>query len=498
MVFSSIIFVLVFLPIVIFLYKMLSMAAPYYSKGLWNNKGVWMTRFFLVGASILFYAWGEPKMVWVLIASTILNYAFGVLIGNWLGQRRAKIALIVGIVLNLGMLGYFKYMNFFTENGVFFLNEYFSTNLDLTWVTKIALPLGISFFTFQGLSYLVDIYKGEIKATTSFVEFACYQTMFPQLVAGPIVRYSSIEPELHELKQSPDKFMQGATRFIVGLAKKVFIADSLGIVADAAFECPIAELSTAGAWVGIVCYTLQIYYDFSAYSDMAIGLGKIFGFTFPENFNYPYISRSITEFWKRWHMSLSQWLRDYLYIPLGGNRKGKGRTYFNLFIVFLLCGLWHGASWVFIAWGVYNGLILIIERLMPSMPGKLPRVLQHIYTIFLFMMGWVVFRAENMSHAVDYYKILFGGGSEGGYAENKVWLMAYSGDVYLALLLGVLFAYPISQIVKNKWISVAENSSATKGVIMESLRYTGVLVLLIIILMPLFGATYNAFIYFRF
>lgn len=492
MVFSSVIFVLVFLPLVLGIYKILSFLAPFYSRG------TMVTRLFLFIASIIFYLWGEPRLVIVLLASTIGNYIFGRLLGKQgLKKSTEKTILAIGVILNLALLGGYKYLNFLTENAAWLMGKISPTHDYSSWITDIALPLGISFYTFQGLSYLIDIYRKHISADKSFVEFACYLTMFPQLVAGPIIRYADIENELHELRQSPDKFMEGASRFTMGLAKKLFIADAVGSVADAAFGGAAGDLSAGSAWIGILCYTLQIYYDFSAYSDMAIGLGKMLGFTFPENFNYPYISRSLTEFWKRWHISLSSWLRDYLYIPLGGNRKGHNRTYINLFIVFILCGLWHGASWVFIIWGLFHGCILVLERIFPSIPGKFPRVVQHVYTIFLFMMGWVVFRADTAMHAFEYYNVLFSGGVD-GITSGKVMLLFHSGDVYLALLLGILFSAPLVTRLKNKWNACLEKRSSTGIALMESLRFSGVILIFIACLLPLFGATYNAFIYFRF
>lgn len=484
MVFSSIFFVLVFLPIVLLIYKLLAWLARFY------QGGVWVTRVFLFISSLVFYMWGEPSFVYVLLASCLVNYGFGrILDALEKPSLKAKIVLGFGVALNLGLLGYFKYMKWICTKG-------FGIDPAESWLASIVLPLGISFFTFQGLSYLVDVYRKEIAATRSFVEFGCYLSMFPQLVAGPIVRYASIEEELRVLKGS-ENFMDGVVRFTVGLAKKIFIADTLGSVADTVFLCPFSDLSTPAAWVGVICYTLQIYYDFSGYSDMALGLGKMLGFTFPENFNYPYISRSLTEFWKRWHMSLSTWLRDYLYIPLGGNRKGKGRTYFNLFIVFVLCGLWHGANWPFVVWGIYNGVILVFERVFPSFSLKMPRILQHLYTIFIFMMGWVIFRSESFGDAVSYYKALFGGGHD-GLRTGKIWMDFYSGDVYLALLVGVICSCPVSRVLFKKWEIFIKKQTDGMYITFESLRYTSAIGLFIVCLLPLFGATYNAFIYFRF
>jgi alginate O-acetyltransferase complex protein AlgI len=411
--------------------------------------------------------------------------------GKRWGKRR--LLLVLGIILNLGFLAYFKYANFFVSNLGATITPLAS------WAEKwkaIALPLGISFYTFQGLSYLIDVYRRQVPATKDFIRFGCYLTMFPQLVAGPIVRYSSIAEELAKRTLSAEHCSDGINRFVVGLAKKVLIADTLGKVADAAFSIHADQLSAWAAWPGILCYTLQIYYDFSGYSDMAIGIGKIMGFSFPENFNYPYISRSIGEFWRRWHMSLSTWFRDYLYIPMGGSRVASWRICLNLFIVFALCGFWHGAAWGFMVWGAYYGIILVIERLIPAIPGKFPRFLQHLYVVFIFVMGWVVFRADTLKEARHYYKALFGW-YDGTYMQQKVWLKLFQGDVYLAFLLGIIFATPILPWIKKKFDPITRQPG-WKGATVYTIQCVAVIALLFICLLPLFGATYHPFIYFRF
>lgn len=497
MVFSSVIFLLVFLPVALIGHLIIYALAKRFSFSFW-----WANLYILIASSV-FYLWGGPAHGLILLSSTLLNYFFGLLLCSQDGAfkdkpKYKKLTLAIGITLNLGLLGYFKYMNFFVDNGILsFLNFFLPSSLAVTQIAHIALPLGISFYTFQGMSYIIDIYRGEINASKSFVRFACYLTMFPQLVAGPIVRYITIEAELLKRRLSTDRFALGASRFIAGLAKKVLIADTLGRVADAAFSIPTEALSPLAAWAGIVCYTLQIYYDFSGYSDMAIGLGHMLGFTFPENFSYPYISQSIREFWRRWHISLSTWFRDYLYIPLGGSRRGVARTSLNLCIVFALCGLWHGASWIFLAWGLYHGLFLSLERFSPKFTGKLPVIFRHIYTIIVFMGGWVLFRSENFAQAWGYLKAL-GGAYEPSVKTNEVWMNLFAGDVYIALVIGIIGAIPVIPWLKEKLFYIQSKVPSGLSAALEAGRMAVVLALFLICLMPVFGATYTAFIYFRF
>ncbi len=364
MVFSSVIFLMVFLPIVLITASLIYLSL--YS--LKSNKFVILNLFLLL-SSLLFYFWGEPKHLYIMLAVTFITYISGILINK---LKYKKIVLIISIIFNLSILGYFKYYNFFMDLiGLDLVNFFLSENEKIKSIVEVALPLGISFYVFQGISYLIDVYKGEVKAAYNFINFASYITLFPQLVAGPIVRYSHIGHELTYREITVDRFSNGASRFIMGLAKKLLIADTLGRVADAAFAVPNGELSAFSAWLGIISYSLQIYFDFSGYSDMAIGIGHMLGFKFPENFNYPYISKSVKEFWRRWHISLSTWFRDYVYIPLGGNRKGKFRSYINQIIVFFLCGLWHGASIMFVLWGLYHGFFLTIEKMFPKLIEKI-------------------------------------------------------------------------------------------------------------------------------
>lgn len=408
-----------------------------------------------------------------------------------------KWLLAFTIFANLAMLVYFKYTNFFMANdGMILLNMLMPKSLEVSSFAQIALPLGISFFTFQAMSYVIDVYRGTTSAAKSFIQFSCYLTMFPQLVAGLIVRYTDIAQELQKRNISSTSFSEGAERFILGLLKKVFIADTLGRFADAVFATPIEQLPADVAWFGLLCYTLQIYFDFSGYSDMAIGIGRMLGFSFPENFNYPYISQSIQEFWRRWHMTLSGWFRDYLYIPLGGNRKGNMQTVFNLIIVFALCGLWHGAEWVFLAWGLYHGLLLVFERCFPTFLQKLPRIFRHAYTIIAFSLGWLIFRSENFTQLIGYCEAMLGYYTK-GLATNKALLEMYSGDVILATIIGCLLATPIFPTCK-KILSKCMADRPNLNMSVLFLYRTFLLVMLCFCILPLFGATYNAFIYFRF
>lgn len=493
MVFSSIMFVFVFLPVIIVSYS------AFYYFFIHNNRrnagAIHMLNSLLLLFSLIFYAWGEPNNIAILIICTLVNYLIALIIPR---IRHKKTALALGISVNLGLLLYYKYaMLLFSGKSLDFINSIIPEKWYFNDVLNITLPLGISFYIFQAISYLIDIYRREVKPAKNIIDFACYLTMFPQLVAGPIVRYSQVACELRDRTITPDLFARGVSRFIIGLAKKVLIADTLGKVADAAFVVPAGELPMYAAWIGIICYTLQIYYDFSGYSDMAIGMGKMFGFSFPENFNYPYIANSIQNFWTRWHMSLSTWFKDYLYISLGGNRKGALRTYLNLFIVFLLCGFWHGARWNFLAWGAYYGLFLIFERIYPKFITAMPRALRHIYVIAIVMAGWVLFKADSFPHAFAYYKSLLGL-LDAGLEIPVVNLNWYGYDVDIALIFAMLFSMPIYQYAK-KWCK--ERRERTNNLIVFIVRFIHYCLLLGIFFLcvyPIFGASYKAFIYFRF
>lgn len=354
-------------------------------------------------------------------------------------SRRGVLA--IGIVCNLGVLFIYKYLDFAIFN-FNLLGQSFS--LPQIPLFHIALPIGISFYCFQALSYLIDVYRGEVEAQRSLLKLALYISLFPQLVAGPIVRYSTICEELADRSLHLNNVYEGTVRFTIGLAKKVFIADSMGFIADHIFVNQVGTIPQLWAWVGCIAYTLQIYYDFSAYSDMAIGLGRIFNFHFLENFNFPYCATSIKDFWRRWHISLSSWLRDYLYIPLGGNRCGKCRTFFNQIAVFLLCGLWHGAAWNFVLWGAWHGLGLVLERFAGAFFDRLPRVLGNAYVLLFVMVGWVMFRAPDMGYAASYLKIMFLGNPQYDmFSFLPAWEYCITISNALFMLLGMVFAYPI-------------------------------------------------------
>lgn len=480
MVFSSPIFLFVFLPLTLGLYYLLPRAAK-------NG--------FLLAASLVFYAWGELFFVLVMLASISFNYIFGRLIGNSPGAGHKKRVLAAGITANLGLLAYFKYANFIVEN----LGQ--AGLVDASNWTPVHLPLGISFFTFQAMSYLVDVYRGENQAQRSLVNVALYIALFPQLIAGPIVRYHDIASQIRDRVISLLLINSGIQRFIYGLAKKVLIANPLGLVADQVFAISGGDLTTGTAWLGLVCYTLQIYFDFSGYSDMAIGLGRMLGFRFLENFNYPYISRSIKEFWRRWHISLSSWFRDYLYIPLGGNKKGEQRTYMNLLIVFCLCGLWHGASWTFLVWGLFHGVFLILERTrFGSVLERLPVPVRHVYTLMVVMAGWVFFRTESMGEAMQFFSALVGQSAATGDAHA---LSQYL-DIKVAFLLivAVVLATPLSAKINAALMGVAHNRDlefAGPKAAVYSLGNVMVLVaLFLLVLTAIASNAYNPFIYFRF
>ena len=393
MVFSTTIFLFGFRPAVILVYFGHQLVAP---KGLRNTV--------LLCFSYLFYLYGAAGFLLILMLSTLADYVLGQLI-----ERRntfKKLWLSISLALNLGLLAYFKYANFFVDELNHLLGPWQHSPIE--W-QAVALPIGISFFTFQKISYIIDVYRAKCPAMSNLVDFALYIAMFPQLIAGPIVRYSTIRGQLEGRRESWDSFFDGVLRFCWGLAKKVIIAHSCGQMTDVVFSLKPEMLDTKVAWLGALGYTLQIYFDFSAYSDMAIGLGLMFGFRIPENFNRPYSAVSITDFWRRWHITLSRWFKDYLYIPLGGNRLGTPRTCLNLTIVFLLCGLWHGANWTFVLWGIYHGGFLVIERLsgLRDLSNTRYRFVRRLITLLIVMVGWVLFRSENLSQAIDFLTAMF-------------------------------------------------------------------------------------------
>ena len=468
MLFSSPVFLFLFLPLVIVGYRLLGEKYRIY---------------FLTLASLLFYAWGEPKYVLIMLLSIVVNYTLGLMLHASVAKKAyvRKAVLVLALIANLGVLVYFKYLNFAFDS----LNNFFGTNIALL---NIIMPIGISFFTFQGLSYVIDLYRNQVKVQKNPAYVAFYISFFPQLIAGPIVRYIDIEDQIYKRSESIEKFAEGAKRFIIGLSKKIMIANTVGFIADQVFANSAAENTVATAWLGVVCYAFQIFFDFSGYSDMAIGLGKMFGFEFLENFNYPYISKSVTEFWRRWHISLSTWFRDYLYIPLGGNRRGN--VYVNLLIVFFVTGLWHGASFNFIVWGLWHGLFLIIERALKLNKTKSKMKLaplRHLSTMLIVLIGWVFFRVENLPEALKYLGVMFGVITPK--AGVTIW---YYLDTKLMLALGiaVLASLPIA---KTKFFDILRQKAAWKYV-------SAVLVLFLLFVSVIFvvSSSYNPFIYFRF
>ena len=465
MLFSSMTFIFLFMPIVCTVYLLAK-------KSLQNM--------LLLIASLLFYAWGGPNYLAIMLLNILINYTGALYIDRSVSQKKTFLTLTV--VANLGILIYFKYCSFLIDN----INGLLSYDLPLL---EVIMPIGISFYTFQAMSYVIDVYRGEAKAQRNIYKLALYISLFPQLVAGPIVKYHDVNHQIDNRTVTFRKVTYGVKRFIIGLSKKMLLANTLGAVADKIFSQPVDQFDSATAWIGTVAYALQLFYDFSGYSDMAIGLGYIFGFKFLENFNYPYISRSITEFWRRWHISLSTWFKEYLYIPLGGNRISPTRTYMNLFIVFLATGIWHGASWNFVIWGLWNGLFIIMERITNwhKKDGPIIRFIQHSYTIFIFLIGWVMFRAPNMTYAWDYLKNMFGFIPKHNIAHDFI----YYVDRIELLAFGV--AILCSMPLFTKMLTVSD-----KRVILKSLINVWLIVLFILSTALIASSTYNPFIYFRF
>lgn len=465
MVFSSQIFIFIFLPFTILGY--------YICPKKFRN-------YMLLAASLFFYAWGGINYIPILLLSIFINYIFGLLIAKFKENGGlCKGFLIVGILLNFAILFYYKYYDFTVSN----INELFGMEIPFK---NIILPIGISFFTFQGVSYIIDIYRNDAKVNKNIFSVALYISLFPQLIAGPIVKYKTVSHQINNRKESAKAFSYGIERFIIGFAKKVLIADVLADIARGILFS-FNGIDTPTAWIGILCYTLQIYFDFSGYSDMAIGLGQFFGFTFMENFNYPYISKSVTEFWRRWHISLSTWFKEYLYIPLGGNRTGK--TYRNLLIVFFATGLWHGASWNFIVWGLWHGLFLVIERLIRNKNWyiRIPNFIKWMITTFVVMIGWVFFLFTNFGFATSYLKVLFGLVNNDVITFNITYYMNLR--VIFWLVMSVVLATPlISNIIKK--FSLYKHFENIKTLVLA--------IIFIISIIFMVNSTYSPFIYFQF
>lgn len=482
MVFSSAVFLFLFLPVVLGLY--------YLAPGKCRNS-------VLLLASLAFYAWGEKEFVLVMLATIVANYLCGLFIDRFKGQPGAKVMVGIGVATNLAFLVGFKYANFLADN----LNQLLGLmGMGSFHLAPVHLPIGISFFTFQAMSYVIDVYRGDVQVQRNLLRMALYKSLFPQLIAGPIVRYQEVAKEIDHRVVDVSAFAVGVRRFIIGLAKKMLIANTLAVPADAIFALPSAELTTSLAWLGITCYSLQLYFDFSGYSDMAIGLGRMFGFRFSENFNYPYIASSVTEFWRRWHISLSTWFRDYLYIPLGGSRLSSGRTYLNLALVFFLCGLWHGASWNFVVWGLFHGLLLILERLgVGRWLTKSWAPLRHLYLLAMVMIGWVFFRASTLSGALGFLAAMFGhtrGDGSGPYVN-----MYLNPEVCLMLILGVIGAVPLLSFLQQTIRSAVDRSPAVAPVVRHALGVTALsfhALILWLSVVSLASGTHNPFIYFRF
>ncbi len=472
MVFSSSTFLMAFLPLTLLLY---------YGVGVALTKNVTVKNCILLLASLVFYAWGEPVYIVLMLLSILFNFAAGRVIDSALSDGRtglAKFQFIADVVYNLAVLGFFKYADFVVDN----INGLFGAHIP---PLELPLPIGISFYTFQILSYIIDLYTGKIRVQKNLVSFALYISLFPQLIAGPIVKYKEIEEQLVGRKESLVKYSRGMARFVVGLAKKLLLANTLGAVYSGIQAMDVGSLSALTAWTGIACYTLQIYFDFSGYSDMAIGLGSMFGFRFNENFNYPYIATSITDFWRRWHISLSSWFRDYVYIPLGGNRRKTPRVIFNLMVVWLLTGLWHGAAWNFVLWGMFYGVLLIFEKyVLGDLLPRIPTPVRWLTTMVLVMCGWVLFSAPDLTGALLYFKAMFGGAA--GFTDgNGAYLLSTNLAV---LVLGAFCATPayrhILDRVDPRWVSRA--------------KFVAYPLLFALCVVFMVSETYNPFLYFRF
>lgn len=474
MVFSSILFLWALFPVILVIYYLPLPRSKAEHRLKFQN-------FMLVVFSLFFYAWGEPKYIFLMLFSVLINFSFGLLIEQ---KKQKSLLLAFCVAANLLLLGYFKYFNFFVE----IWNQLAGSTAQLS-VKTVALPIGISFYTFQALSYVVDVYRGENRAQKSFLYMMLYISFFPQLIAGPIVKYHDIERQIEDRRVTLDDFCYGIKRFILGLGKKVILSNTFAEVVDLAFAYHPANLSRRLLWGTAILYMLQIYFDFSGYSDMAIGLGKMFGFSFQENFLLPYTATSIRDFWRKWHVSLSSWFREYVYIPLGGNRKGTVRTYINLVAVFFLTGIWHGAGWTFIIWGFYHGFFNILERcFLGKWMGKGRwNILEHIYTLFVVLIGWVIFRAPTFSYALDYIRYMF--------VPHECMLQAerfFSTKVTLYMIIGILGSGIVQSLLRQKNFRFAADSRISLA------GMAGYMAVMWLSLMLLVNNTYNPFIYFRF
>ena len=484
MVFSSVVFLFYFLPAVLILY---------FTVGRFN---IWIRNIILLIASFVFYAWGEPVNVILFAFSCLMNYVFGLLVGAFKKNKKAKkAALILAVIMNIGILFIFKYLNFTIGN----VNMILGTQLPQ--FSSLILPIGISFYTFQAMSYVIDVYREDTPVQKNFLLVALYISLFPQLVAGPIVRYHTVQEQMLERRENFELFSSGVCRFIEGLAKKLILANTFAVIADNVYN--VTEIGHTQylvpvtlAWVGAFAYALQIFFDFSAYSDMAIGLGRMFGFKFEENFNYPYIARSMNDFWKRWHISLTSWFREYVYFPLGGSRtKNWDGLLRNLMIVWLLTGIWHGANWTFILWGIWNLIFIAAERFLMLEKRKISSVFRHIYTLLVICIGWVLFRSENLTMAMEYIRNMFGLNGNGFFSDLAV---MFCRESWLFILVGIAACLPL-EIYKKKAVRIfGEKPSAAirrAGNIIFPVFMSGLFVICIIYVVR---SGYNPFIYFNF
>ncbi len=475
MLFSGNIFLIVFLPIVLFCYFVLF------------RKSRKLQNVFLLIASLVFYAWGEPKFVFIMMSSIVVNWLMGYLVDKYRDKKSAVRAIMTtDVIFNLGLLFVFKYLMFTVEN----INSVFGTELR---IPEIALPIGISFFTFQAMSYVIDVYRKDGEVQKNLLNVGLYISLFPQLIAGPIVRYQTVADEIMNRRETLEDFTEGVRRFIIGFLKKVLLANTMAIIADGIFDST-EPVSTASAWLGLIAYTFQIYYDFSGYSDMGIGLGRMFGFHFLENFNYPYISLSVSDFWRRWHISLGTWFRDYVYFPLGGSRVSKkSRLIFNLFAVWFLTGVWHGANWTFIIWGLMYFVLLVTEKLS-GMEKKLSSKkfipIRYIYTMFFVCIGWMIFRASDITAAGEYFKALFGI----GVTALDDTFRYYIGNYAVLIFASALFSVPTAPYLRKKVSALSRVPRTVCGV----LYVVAVAVMFVSAFSFIVKGSYNPFIYFNF
>ena len=470
MLFSSTVFLFLFLPAVLLLYYIVPRK---------------VRNLVLFVFSLVFYAWGEPVYVFLMIGSTVVAYITGLLADKTVKGRKAwvpKVSLIVAILWNMGLLLFYKYSDFFIVNA----NNIFGFSIK---ELKLVMPIGISFYSFQTLSYVIDVYRGDVKAQKNYLTLGTYVALFPQLIAGPIVRYKDVAEQMKNRRETMGNFAEGVKRFSIGLGKKVLLANSIGALFDTISNTPQSDMSVTAAWLGIIAYTFQIYFDFSGYSDMAIGLGKMFGFDFLENFNYPYISNSITDFWRRWHMSLSSWFRDYVYIPLGGNRKGKVRQCVNIMIVWFLTGFWHGANWNFMIWGVYFGIILLCEKLfLLNGLKKIPKVFAHIYALILIVIGWGIFAFDDFGKLSQNFKNMFGLSDISFINDQAIaWLAGYAITFVILIAASTPLIRKLGTLVKG-------GCPVVYSCVLQPAMVAG---LLILCTAYLAGNSFNPFLYFR-